>query len=525
MNPGIADRTGIARHELPEVLLCNLLDWQRDTAGTVPQIVGAFSRREAFRNIVVPVEISGQARWVSLSGKPVRDRRGAFAGYQGVGTDVTDTREKEARIAYLAFNDDLTALPNRASFDRRLDQACRAGWHLGLLCVSLHDFPVINNTLGPNAGDQLITAFAHRLRAAVRATDYVARLGGGEFGVLVEGLDRDRIGEIASRIAAEAGAPYRLIEPDAEVASGVNVGVSVAPADAADAESLRRNASLALASARRDGIDRPRFFDPAMLVALQEQRAMQSDLRQALARGELAVCYHPIVDLPTGAVISAEALLRWNHPTRGSVPPSVFIPVAEAAGMIIPIGRFAMEEACRQAVCWREDVRVAVNVSPAQFRDEALLTSIDAALASSGLPPARLELEITESVLLEASRSTLGVLRGLRERGIRVALDDFGTGYSSLRYLRSFPFDKVKIDASFVRDMDTDGEAAAIVRAVVSLATSFGMRTTAEGVETEVQREGLRAFGCTEGQGYLFSRVRDAASMVAFVGLDPSEQL
>ncbi len=517
LTEGLAKQIGLGRGDPPDVLLCNLVDRQRDTEGAARPLEAAFERREPFRDVVIPVDVGGRARWISISGKPVIDQ-GIFAGFQGAGSDVTEARANEARIAYLALNDNLTGLPNRAAFERRLDAACRAGWNVALLCVSLNDFSVINNTLGQGAGDQLMVAFAQRLRAAVRASDIVARIGGNEFGVLVEGLDHARVAELATRIAAEAGAPYRLADFDAEIASGAGVGVSFAPDDATDPSSLQRNASLALAGARREGIERPCFFDPAMLVELNEHRALLSDLRQALARGELTVCYHPIVDLFTGAVISAEALLRWHHPTRGSIPPSIFIPMAESSGLIVPIGRFVMAEATRQAASWREDMRVAVNVSPAQFRDEALLQSIDSAIAGSGLPATRLELEITESVLLEATRSTLGVLRGIRERGIRVALDDFGTGYSSLRYLRSFPFDKVKIDASFVRDMATDQEASAIVRAVIGLASSFGMKTTAEGVETEAQNEGLRAFGCTEGQGYLFSRVRDAPSMLEFVG-------
>ena len=518
LSRGVAERLGIAPDGLSDMLLASLLDTQRDTEGAAPRIIAAFSNHHPFRDIVIPITIAGHARWLSVSGKPLLGADGTFAGYQGLAVDVTQARENETRIAFLALNDSLTSLPNRASFDRRLDAYCRAGWQLALLCISLGDFQAINNTLGAKAGDALLVAFAQRLRLAVRASDYVARLGGGEFGVLLEGLDRDGVAELASRVAAETGAPYHLSEFDAEVASGVSVGVSLAPEDATDAISLQRNASLALASARRDGIERPRFFAPPMLAELQERRAIESDLRQALERGELTVCYHPIVDLFTGAVTSAEALMRWEHPTRGAIPPSTFIPLAESAGIIVPIGRYAMAEACRQAVRWSDNVRVAVNVSAAQFRDEALLQSIDAALAASGLPAKRLDLEITESVLLEATRSTQQLLRGVRDRGIRIALDDFGTGYSSLRYLRSFAFDKVKIDASFVRDMATDAEAAAIVRATIGLARSFGMKTTAEGVETEAQREGLCAFGCNEGQGYLFSRVRDADSMAALVG-------
>ncbi len=374
-----------------------------------------------------------------------------------------------------------------------------------------------NNTIGFGAGDQLLVAFARRLREAVRATDCVARLDGSEFGILIEGYDVGRVAEIAVRIAAEAGAPFLLPEFDAEVVSGVAVGVSLAPRDATDAQALQRNASLALSHARRAQLDQPCFFDDAMLAEQQRQRVLLCDLRQALGRGELALFFQPIVDLPSGVVIAAEALLRWRHPTGGTVLPDTFIPAAEASGLIQPIGRFALAEACRQAAAWPGDVRVAVNVSPAQFRDTALLRVIDEALDGAGLPASRLELELTESVLLEASRATLGVLRGIRERGIRVALDDFGTGYSSLRYLRSFPFDKVKIDASFVRDMAVDPQAATIVHAIIDLAGSLGMRTTAEGVETQAQNEQLRDFDCSEGQGFLFSPVRDAASMLDFL--------
>ena len=504
--------------DLGGVRLCSLPDRQRDTAGAIARLETLVDRHEPFRDAVLPITLSGDSRWVSLSGQPVTGETGAFAGYEGIALDVTAGYENERKTSELAYNDPLTGLPNRESFSSRTQDACRAGWQVALICVSLDDFGAINTTLGALAGDQLLIAFARRLRNAVRASDFVARLGGGEFGVLTLGLEPERVAELAGRIAIEAGAPYRLEDFDAEVASAVHLGISLAPDDAQDAQSLARNASLALARARRDNLDRPRFFEAPMLEELQAERALAGDLRQAIARSELSVCYHPVVDLETGVPVSAEALLRWRHPTRGDIPPSSFVPMAEASGTIVPIGRFALNEACREAASWIGEARVAVNVSPAQFRDETLLSSIDAALAHARLPAARLDIEITESVLLHANRSTLALLRALRDRGIRVALDDFGTGYSSLRYLRSFRFDKVKIDASFVRDMTTDREAAAIVRTIVDLARDLGMRALAEGIETEAQRDALRRLGCHEGQGYLFSRVLDAQAAAVFMG-------
>jgi len=420
--------------------------------------------------------------------------------------------ERERRITELAFNDSLTGLPNRAFFRRHLDielrQAAHRGRSLVLLSLDLDNFKAINDTLGHPTGDALLREVAARLKTAVGEA-LVARLGGDEFTVVAAPERGDGGAErTAQRLMGAFAEPFRI--DGHELAVAASIGIAVAPHDGADSDTLLKNADLALYRAKEAGRGTYRFFEARMNAEAQARRILETDLRRALGAGELELHFQPLVALETGRIASFEALLRWNHPTRGLVPPLEFIPVAEETGLIVPIGAWVIQEACRHARDWPSDVRVAVNVSSVQFRRSAVGTAVVQALAATGLAPDRLELEITESIFLETSDATLSALHGLREMGVRIALDDFGTGYSSLSYLQSFPFDKIKIDRSFVDRLETGEGAGAIVQAITALAAALGMETTAEGIETEAQRDAVRRLGCGLGQGYLFSRPVDA---------------
>ena len=418
--------------------------------------------------------------------------------------------ERERRITHLAFNDLLTDLPNRALFQEHIDHQLRVlshrgdGAKLALLCLDLDDFKTINDTLGHPIGDALLRETGQRL-AAVAGGCFVARLGGDEF-VIVHPLDEDRApaDQLAQAILAAVEAPAQI--DGHEIVPGVSVGIAVAPADGETSETLLRNADLALYRAKEAGRRTWRFFEQSLNERAQTRRVIESDLRRAIAEGEFALHFQPLFDLARNRIGAFEALLRWHHPQRGLVSPVEFIPVAEDTGLIVPIGTWVMNEACRQAAAWPEAVRVAVNVSSVQFSRPGLEQVIFQALAQSGLAPGRLEVEITESIFLEGLDDTLALLHRLRAMGVRVALDDFGTGYSSLSYLQRFPFDKLKIDRSFIQDLLTRPGASAIVRAITDLARTLGMETTAEGVEETAQLAELRAHGCSSIQGFLFSR-------------------
>ncbi len=423
---------------------------------------------------------------------------------------------KNARIFFMAHHDVLTGLPNRLLFHEQLDEALgrrqRQGDGVALLCLDLDHFKQVNDVLGHPAGDALLKEMAVRLRGCVREGDAIARLGGDEFAVLQCGARQpEAASELARRIVEALSAPYDLGSDRAVV--GASVGIALATADLLSADVLLRSADMALYRAKANGRGTFCFFENAMSEQVQTRRAFELDLREALARGEFEVFYQPLFNLRTQYVCGFEALLRWRHPERGLVSPTAFIPLAEELGIIIPIGEWVVAQACMDAATWPEHVTVAVNLSPVQFRSPGLVGAVRRALVSSGLPARRLELEITESALLQDSEAVLATLHQLRATGLRTALDDFGTGYSSLSYLRSFPFDKLKIDQSFVREMAYRPDCLAIVISVLGLARELGMATTAEGVETEDQLERLRAAGCTEVQGFLFDRPRPAAEI------------
>ncbi|MEP7206237.1 MAG: EAL domain-containing protein [Casimicrobiaceae bacterium] len=440
-------------------------------------------------------------------------------GWVSTHEDATERRKAEQRIAHMARHDALTSLPNRMLFreemERVVAQAGR-GEVVAILCIDLDQFKEINDTLGHPAGDQLLVMVADRLRRCVRPSDIIARLGGDEFAVIQRAIgDLEEVANNARKIVAALGEPYQL--DGLESVIGASIGIAIAPGDSTDADQLLRNADVALYRAKNDGRRTYRFFEPSMDMRLQARHKLETELRRALQHNELVVYYQPVVDLRTGSVNGFEALLRWNHPERGIVLPGEFIPFAEEIGLIGAVGDWVLRHACADAARWPAHFRLAVNLSPAQFRQRTILASLHEALAASGLDPRRLELEITESVLLQDNESTILTLHALRELGARISLDDFGTGYSSLSYLIRFPFDKIKIDRSFVKDVGLRADCDAIVRAVVTLAASLGMATTAEGVETPRQRSHLRGEGCTEAQGFLFSVPLPAAELGPFL--------
>jgi len=424
--------------------------------------------------------------------------------------------ERERRITQLAFNDSLTGLPNRAFFRQHLDhelrQAERRDGALVLLSVDLDNFKSINDTLGHPVGDALLRVVGSRLSAHVQGS-MVARLGGDEFIIILsrgEGVDAP--GAVAGRLIAALSEPFDL--DDHELAIGASIGIAVSPGDGTDPDVLLKHADLALYRAKEEGRGTYRFFEADMNARAQARRQLETDLRRAIAEGQFELYFQPLFDLETNRISAFEALLRWRHPTRGLVAPDDFIPLAEETGLIVPIGSWVAQEACRQATLWPDDIRIAVNISSVQFGKSGLTEVLLQALAASGLDPRRLEVEITESIFLESTDAILSVLHSLRSLGIRIALDDFGTGYSSLSYLQSFPFDKIKIDRSFIQQLLSRSGSTAIVRAITDLARALGMETTAEGVENKEQLAELRLQGCSSVQGYLFSEPVNAATVL-----------
>jgi diguanylate cyclase (GGDEF)-like protein len=429
--------------------------------------------------------------------------------------DITEQRRAEAKIAYMAHHDALTDLPNRLRFYEQLEQLLartRQGAHVAIFCLDLDRFKDVNDAHGHPVGDLLLKAVADRLRQCIRDTDTAARLGGDEFAIMQAGVSQPVDATLlASRLIEVIGAPYKLAGRQVEVE--LSIGIALAPGDGLDPGQLLKNADMALYRAKSDGHGLYRFFEPDMDARMQARRKLEIDLGKAIANGEFELFYQPLVDMKTEYVTGFEALIRWHHPERGLILPFDFIAVAEETGLIVMIGDWVLRQACAEAATWPSSVKIAVNLSPVQFKNKSLLSSVVSALAASKLSPNRLELEITESVLLQDSGTTLAVLHELRELGVRISMDDFGTGYSSLSYLRKFPFDKIKIDQSFIYDMSDHDDSLAIVRAVIAMGSGLGIATTAEGVETADQFQRLKLEGCTEVQGFLFSPPRPAAEV------------
>jgi diguanylate cyclase (GGDEF)-like protein/PAS domain S-box-containing protein len=437
-------------------------------------------------------------------------------GWVATHEDITERKQFDERIAHMAHHDALTDLPNRVLFREQLDTALKTispGEKLAVLYIDIDEFKSVNDSLGHPVGDELLKVLADRLRGCLQPTDVVARLGGDEFAIIQTAIERPAdTTDLVARIYQAIREPFEclghLLTADA------SIGIALAPQDGTDLDQLLRNADLAMYEAKAEGRRTYRFFEPGMEARVKALRTLELDLRQAIADGGFELHYQPLVNLADNRVTGCEALLRWRHPSRGMISPAEFIPVAEETGLINQLGEWVLTTACAEAARWPDDVKVAVNVSPIQFRGQAFALKVAVALAASGLAAHRLELEITEAVLIRDDEAALAMLHQLRALGVRIALDDFGTGYSSLSYLQRFPFDKIKIDRCFIKDIAEPDGAASIVQAVVNIAAVRNITTTAEGVETEQQLEMLRTLGCTEMQGWLFSRALPVADII-----------
>ena len=431
----------------------------------------------------------------------------AGGGWLAIHEDITARRRVEEKIRHMARHDTLTDLGNRLLFRDSLEERLSEltdKENLAVLCIDLDRFKNVNDTLGHPVGDVLLQAVANRLRSCISQNDIAARFGGDEFAIIQLGpvQQPEAASDLARRIVQIVGEPYEI--EGQQIIIGASVGIAIAPLDGKNADILLKNADMALYTAKADGRGLYRFFRDEMSLRSQTRRLLELELRRALVAGELCLHYQPMFNMENREIVGFEALLRWNHPTRGIVPPNDFIWLAEEVGLIVPMGQWVMEQACRDASGWPDDICVAVNVSPVQFRDRSFVDQVVAALAASGLKAHRLEIEITERVLIADTSTTLAILQRLHEIGVRIAMDDFGTGYSSLGYLRRFHFDRIKIDRSFIADLgEGDQESLAIVRAVAGLSSSLDIATTAEGVENEQQFERLRQEGCDTVQGFL----------------------
>jgi diguanylate cyclase (GGDEF)-like protein len=503
-----------AEHTQPGTPLRSILQYQVET-GTSPidseNFVEDILASAANPTLGVAEQQLRDGRIISVISAPLSTGGGVI-----IYMDVTAKRNSEKQIAFLAHHDALTGLANRIQLREHIEKSrkqVKHGEKFSVLCLDLDHFKDVNDTLGHSVGDSLLCAVSERLRELVNDGDLVSRTGGDEFSIVPRGTEQSMTAAatLAARVVEALSVPFDL--GDHHVVIGASVGIAIAPDDGNDADQLLKNADMALYRAKDDGRGRFHFFESEMDARAQARRILELDLRKAIAVGEFEVFYQPIVNLAENRISGFEALLRWNHPTRGTISPDEFIPLAEETGLIVAIGEWVIRQACAEAATWPPDLRIAVNVSPVQFRSKSLVSVVVSALAASGLRSDRFELEITEAVLMHNDYATLAVLHQLRSLGVRISMDDFGTGYSSLSYLRSFPFDKIKIDRSFVRDLIEKPDSIAIIRAVTGLGRSFGMCTTAEGVETQEQLDQMRAEGCTEVQGYFYSKPMPATEI------------
>jgi len=504
--------------------------WELPLEGVAPAQWAEHRRlleqHEPFKDFVYQVRAdSGELHTFSISGTPFFDEQGLFRGYRGVGSDITDRMTAEQRIEFLAYHDPLTGLPNRLllqdRFEQAIAQAQRDNSRVALLFLDLDSFKSINDTLGHHCGDALLKKVAERLKECVRDTDAISRQGGDEFLIVLRDLpDADVAAEVMTKVMERLQEPFT---PDGHemITTSVSIGATIFPEDGNDFETLLKKADLAMYRAKEAGRNAYRFFDEAMNAETVDHLQLLRGLRRALERNEFALYYQPQIELASDRVIGVEALLRWQHPELGLIEPQRFIPVAEESGLIVPIGQWVLFEACRQAMAWQQaglpPLTMAVNFSGVQFKRGDVEQSVRRALEESGLPPALLELELTESILIQNVDGVLASLQNLKRLGVQLSIDDFGTGYSSLAYLKRFDIDRLKIDRTFVRDLATDPDDAAIVRAIIQMANSLNLRTIAEGVETQDMLAQLRAFGCDEVQGFLFARPMPAADMVRFL--------
>ena len=498
---------------VPGCGLRELLDHQRavgtfcgDEESYIVELLDVLAQGKASNAVAKATD----GRVFSIVNKPI-----AGGGWIATHEDISDRQRAEERIVHMARHDALTDLPNRTMFREQLEyelKRIKRGDALAVLCLDLDHFKSVNDTLGHPVGDELLKVVAERLRRCIREPDTIARLGGDEFAIIMTGMRAatDPV-VLAKRVREAVIKPYIL--DGHQILADISIGISLAPIDATEPDLLLKNADMALYGAKADGRGTYRFFEPEMDARMKARRELDMDLRKALANGEFQLHYQPLVNIENNEITAFEALLRWNHPIRGLVPPAEFIPIAEETGLIIPLGEWVLRGACQETANWPTNIKVAVNLSPAQLNSRNFTEVVVNALAASGVSANRLQLEITETVLLQNTFNTLAMLQKLRALGVQIALDDFGTGYSSLSYLRSFPFDKIKIDRSFIQDLMSGAEPLAIVHAIAGLAKSLNMISTAEGVETKQQLEALQALGCIEMQGYLFSHARPPAEI------------
>ena len=493
--------------------------------GEVPRslhdLAERLKRRESFSNLLVQVHIDEQRRWWELSGTPMRDQSGNYIGFRGVGSDVSEQRERDEKIAYLARYDTLTGLPNRLMLTEALGEAMRFSeqWRTrcAFLMIDLDRFKSVNDSLGHLVGDRLLAKVSERLASVCTDNEQCGRLGGDEFAVVIrDATDHMRVDRIAETIIEQLSQPYSVDNHTLFI--GASVGSAIGPRDGHNVETLMRNADLALYRAKDEGGGVHYNYIPSLHAHAEERRRLELSLRQAIGRKELELNFQPVVNAKSEQVVSFEALLRWNSGEYGFISPAKFIPLAEDTRLIIPIGRWVLHEACRQATRWDDDIKVAVNVSGEQLLEPDFCATVVEALASTGLPANRLEVEVTESVFLRDGKTANETLEQILALGCSVALDDFGTGYSSLGYLRDLRFSTIKVDRSFVQGASEQSpESLAIIRAVVAMANSLEMSTTAEGVETIEQADMIRELGCTKIQGYYFGRPMSAAEALSLV--------
>jgi len=470
----------------------------------------------------VQTSLDGQ-RTIALSRRVMSD-----GGSVVILEDITERKRAQERISYLARFDDLTGLANRTQFREEIDRILAAVRkhenNVALHLIDLDRFKGINDTLGHPVGDKLLKDVAMRLSSVLGAKDMLTRFGGDEFVVLQNDTSSRKDAEwLAQRLLKTLTDPFEIDGHRMDI--GASIGIATAPLDGTDADQLLKKADMALYAAKRDGRGGYQFFAAEMEEAAHVRRALELDLREAINSNQFHLAFQPLVDLSTGRVTTCEALIRWVHPVRGTIPPSVFIPVAEETGMIIALGEWILNQACLEAASWGNDVKVAVNLSPVQFKDAGLVLNVATALAKSGLRAQRLELEITERLLLEESEETLVAMGQLRDLGVELSLDDFGTGYSSLNYLRKFPFHKIKIDQSFIRERESDRDARAIIEAIANLGASLEKTVVAEGIETHGQMTMVKELGVHEGQGYFFGRPMKSDAIRAWLKSPPLEAL
>jgi diguanylate cyclase (GGDEF)-like protein len=508
---GLSQESAKAGCSLSDLLNSRILvgTFSDDPEDYVARLKGCIVEGKVFSNITKLAD----GRIISLVNKPIFG-----GGWLSTHEDITERQSAEERIGHMARHDALTDLPNRVLMRERLEhelKRVKRGENLAVLCLDLDHFKSVNDTLGHPVGDELLKLVADRLRGCTREPDTIARLGGDEFAIIMTKMQKaNDPATLARRIRESIIKPYQI--EGHQIITDISIGISLSPDDGTEPDELLKNADMALYGAKGDGRGTYRFFELEMDARMKARRDLEMDLRKALGNREFELHYQPLVNLQTNEITAFEALLRWQHPTRGMISPADFIPIAEETGLIVPLGEWVLNTACEEAVNWPGHVKVAVNLSPAQLTNRNLVNVVKTALADSGMDARRLQLEITETVLLQNTFATLARLHELRKLGAQIALDDFGTGYSSLSYLRSFPFDKIKIDQSFIQDMSNGAEPLAIVNAVAGLAKCLNMISTAEGVETQQQMDTVQSMGCTEMQGYLFSRARPAKEIGQF---------